>query len=69
MSTPVKEPKTITFSETLTKVFPKTKRELISLDSIAEKDETEDFDITESSIVSNGNERIDLEFFSGGENH
>ena len=68
-STPVKEQKTITFSETLTKVFPKTKRELISLDSIAEKDETEDFDITESSIVSNGNERIDLEFFSGGENH
>ena len=62
-------PKTVTFSETLTKVFPKTKRELIPLDSIAEKDETQDFDITESSIVSDGNDKIDLEFFSGGENH
>ena len=62
-------PKTVTFSETLTKVFPKTKKELIPLDSIAEKDETQDFDITESSIVSDGNDKIDLEFLSGGENH
>ena len=68
-STPINEPKTVTFSETLTKVFPKIKRELIPLNFIPETDETEDFDITESSIVSNGNERIDLEFFSGGENH
>ena len=60
-STP--QSKLVTFSETITKVFPKIKRELIPLNSIAEKDETEDFDITESSIVSNGNEIIDLEFF------
>ena len=66
-STP--QSKSVTFSETITKVFPKIKRELIPLNSIAEKDETEDFDITESSIVSNGNEIIDLEFFSGGGNH
>ena len=66
-STP--QSKSVTFSETIAKVFPKIKRELIPLNSIAEKDETEDFNITESSIVSNGNEIIDLEFFSGGGNH
>ena len=53
----------------MTKVFPKTRRELIPLDSIAEQDETQDFDITESSIVSDGHDEINLEFFSGGENH
>ena len=68
-STPVSKLKTVTFSETLTKVFPKIKRELIPLNSVVEEDKTEDFDITESSIVSNGNEIIDLEFFSGGGNH
>ena len=68
-STPRDCGKKVTFSETLTKVFPKIKRELIPLDSIVEEDKTEDFDITESSIVSNGSEIIDLEFFSGGENH
>ena len=67
--TPFTQPKTVTFSETLTKVFPKIKRELIPLNSIAEENETEDFDITESSIVSNGKEVIDLEFYSGGGNH
>ena len=68
-TTPVEKKKTLTFSVTLTKVFPKAKRELKFLNSIPETDETEDFDITESSIVSNGSERIDLEFFSGRENH
>ena len=69
-STPRATPKTVTFSETLTKVFPKTKRELIPLDSIAEKDGTQDFDITESSIISDGKDNeINLEFFSGGENY
>ena len=62
-------PKTVSFSQTLTKVFPKTRRELIPLDSKAEQDETQDFDITESSIVSDGHDEINLEFFSGGENH
>ena len=61
--------KTVSFSQTLTKVFPKTRRELIPLDSITEQDEIQDFDITESSIVSDGHDKINLEFFSGGENH
>ena len=68
-STPHDQGKKVTFSETVTKVFPKIRKELIPLDSIVEEDKTEDFDITESSIVSNGSEIIDLEFFSGGENH
>ena len=58
-STPTSS-KTVTFSDTLQKVFPKIKRELIPLNSIAEEDETEDFDITESSLVTNGSEIIDL---------
>ena len=62
-------PKTVSFSQTLAKAFPKTRRELIPLDSITEQDETQDFDITESSIVSDGHDKINLEFFSGGENH
>ena len=62
-------PKTVSFSQTLTKVFPKTRRELIPLDSISEQDETQDFDITESSIISDSHDEINLEFFSGGENH
>ena len=63
-------PKTVSFSQTLTKVFPKTKRELIPLDSITEENEIQDFDISESSVVStvDGQNLIDLEFFSGGEN-
>ena len=43
---------------------------MIPLDSISEEkeNETQDFDITESSIVStNNDDSIDLEFFSGGE--
>ena len=67
-STPTSS-KTVTFSDTLQKVFPKIKRELIPLNSIAEEDETEDFDITESSLVTNGSEIIDLEFFEGGGNY
>ena len=74
-STP--EVKRIAFSDTITKIFPKTRREIInatssSLDSILEEDEEKDFDITASSIVSGGlkdgrSEPIDLEFFCGGE--
>ena len=64
-------PKTVSFSQTLTKVFPKTKRELIPLEPISE-DETEDFDITESSVVSSSSssnhELINLDFYTGGEN-
>ena len=63
-------PKSVSFSHTIKKVFPKTRRELIPLDSISEEkeNETQDFDITESSIVStNNDDSIDLEFFSGGE--
>ena len=66
--------KQLTFSETITKVFPKT-REIIkqpSLDSIAEVDDEtteDDFDVS-SSVVSglkDGYEPIDLDFFCGGE--
>ena len=69
VETTTSTPKTVSFSQTLTKVFPKTRRELIPLDSIAEQDETQDFDITESSIVSDGHDEISLEFFSGGGNY
>ena len=58
--------KTVTFSETLQKVFPKVRRELIPLNSIIEEDESEDFDITESTLVSTRNGVVDLEFFDGG---
>ena len=68
-STPLNVSKTVTFSDTLQKVFPKIKIELIPLNSIAEDDETEDFDITESSLVSNKSEIIDLEFFDSGGNY
>ena len=69
--------KKIAFSDTLTKIFPKTRRELInrtsSLESILETadEDEEDFDITESSTVSSGvrdgGEPIELDFFCGGE--
>ena len=68
-STPVSELKAVTFSDTLQKVFPKVKKELIPLNSIAEEDETEDFDITESTLVSSRSGIIDLEFFDGGGNY
>ena len=67
--------KQITFSDTITKVFPKTPREISReplLESINEVDENEaiedDFDV--SSVVGglkDGNEPIDLDFFCGGE--
>ena len=67
--------KQITFSDTITKVFPKTRREISReslLESINEVDENEviedDFDV--SSVVGglkDGNEPIDLDFFCGGE--
>ena len=69
--------KKIAFSDTLTKIFPKTRRELInrtsSLESILETadEDEEDFDITESSTVSSGvrdgGEPIELDVFCGGE--
>ena len=60
--------KAVTFSDTLQKVFPNVKRELIPLKPIAEEDETQDFDITESSIVTNRSEVVSLEFFEAGGN-
>ena len=64
-------PKSLSFSHAITKVFPKTRRELIPLESISEEneEETEDFDITESSTISIPDETqpINLEFFTGGE--
>ena len=67
--------KQITFSDTITKVFPKTRREISReplLESINEVDENEaiedDFDV--SSVVGglkDGYEPIDLDFFCGGE--
>ena len=42
-------PKTVSFSQTISKVFPKTRRELLPLDSITEEKEEDDetqFDIT-----------------------
>ena len=68
-STPVDEKKTVTFSKTLEKVFPKVKKELIPMTSIVEEDETEDFDISESTLISTKDGTIDLEFFDGGENY
>ena len=63
--------KQITFSDTITKVFPKTRREISRepmLESIDEIDEIDDFD---ASSVEGGlkdrNEPIDLDFFCGGE--
>ena len=71
-STPTAKVKQIAFSDTLTNIFPKTRREIInrspSLESSSTLLETiteeEDFDITESSTVSSG---IELDFFTGGE--
>ena len=64
-------PKSLSFSHAITKVFPKTRRELIPLESISEEneEETEDFDITESSTISipDQTQPINLEFFTGGE--
>ena len=62
-------PKSVNFSQAITKVFPKTRRELLPLVSIIEQDEDKDFDITESSTVSIADETrpINLDFFSGGE--
>ena len=67
--------KQITFLDTITKVFPKTPREISReplLESINEVDENEaiedEFDV--SSVVGglkDGNEPIDLDFFCGGE--
>ena len=63
--------KQITFSDTITKVFPKTRREISRepmFESIDEIDEIDDFDA--SSVVGglkDGNEPIDLHFFCGGE--
>ena len=64
-------PKSLSFSQAITKVFPKTRRELKALESISEEneEETEDFDITESSTISipDQTQPINLEFFTGGE--
>ena len=66
-------PKTVGFSQTISKVFPKTRRELMPLDSITEEKELEEednetqFDITDSSVVSSKDGEIKLEFFAGGE--
>ena len=60
-------PKNVTFSDVITKVFPKTQRELLPLENILEEDEQKtekDFDITESTAVVDD---INLDFFSGGE--
>ena len=68
-STPRPKGKQIAFSDTLTKIFPKTQREIINrssslessstlLETITEEEE-EDFDITECSTVSSG---IELDF-------
>ena len=39
------------------------------MNSIAEENEAEDFDITESTVVSSRSGLIDLEFFDGGRNY
>ena len=59
-STPIVGEKTVIFSDTLQKVFPKVRREL-KLDSINKKseNETEDFDITESTLISNRTDVVD----------
>ena len=69
-STPFADWKTVTFSDTLQKVFPKVRKEL-KLSNITEEEEpeTEDFDITESTLVSNRSGVVDLEFFVGGGNY
>ena len=72
-STPTAKAKQIAFSDTLTKIFLKTRREIINRSSPLESsstlletitEEEEDFDITESSTVSSG---IELDFFTEGE--
>ena len=60
--------KNVTFSDTLQKVFPNVKRELIPLNPIPEIEETEDFNIIESPVVRNRTETINLEFFHAGGN-
>ena len=66
--------KQITFSETITKVFPKTRREISrepAFDSITEVDEEDiedDFDVSSTvGGLKDGGEPIDLDFFCGGE--
>ena len=66
--------KQITFSETITKVFPKTHREISrepAFDSITEVDEEDiedDFDVSSTvGGLKDGGEPIDLDFFCGGE--
>ena len=66
--------KQITFSETITKVFPKTRREISrepAFDSITEVDEEDiedDFDVSSTVVgLKDGGEPIDLDFFCGGE--
>ena len=57
--------KQITFSDTITKVFPKIRKEISReplLESIDETDES-DIDLIDDSV----NEPIELDFFSGGE--
>ena len=64
--------KQITFSDTITKVFPKTCREISReplLESISEIDE-DNFDDSSDDVVGglkDGHEPIDLDFFCGGE--
>ena len=56
-------PKNVTFSEAVTKVFPKTRRELLPLENIPEEEEEKNFDVTTESSIDD----INLDFFSGGE--
>ena len=64
--------KQITFSDSITKVFPKTRREISReplLESISEIDE-DNFDDSSDDVVGglkDGHEPIDLDFFCGGE--
>ena len=72
LTTSTPKAKQITFSDTITKVFPKTRREISrmpSLDSISEETIEEDFDVSSSVVggLKDGNEPIDLDFFCGGE--
>ena len=72
LTTSTPKAKQITFSDTITKVFPKTRREISrmpSLHSISEETIEEDFDVSSSVVggLKDGNEPIDLDFFSGGE--
>ena len=65
-------PKRITFSDTITKIFPKT-RNLETIDEDFENDEEDIQNIQDESDVSSivggleGNLPVDLEFFCGGE--